>query len=769
MVSAAAGLVLGSLAGLEPPAIAAQVDKFAAEVAREHGIPVGRLEIGDKMTQHLPDAGSKLDVAKVLDTGTGKAYLAAFDEKGKRVNPQEAAAKDAEARQAKNAKIDPGLREKLDKAAPNEPVSVSIWVNSEDPPVRRGNGATPEAVEQQRTEQLSTVRDFMRGKRRGVVNEVARIGGQPVEPDFAPAVFATLNRGQIERLARNGDVNMIYGSTENARFQDDAATTERAYPVWQAGNLGFSTSSRPIIHEDDGVAEFNPYLGNANHAVVFWCSAVNATCPNGKGNTGAGNAHASEVAGAISSTHPLHRGIAPNAQLILSANSQNLNDDAKNVAAYEWARGNGGDPVNMSWGQSCPNGAQTFISRYIDWAVRTLGSTFTISSGNTNGCASNDTMVSSPGVAWSAITVGSQFDQNSGHWTGDGMSGFSRHINPTFAAGMEKPEVVAVGENVRTTDNAGGDHLTAAGINGTSFSAPQVAGQVASMLARQPGQNGWPETNKATVLTSAWHDVTTGTGQDGVGSIVVSASDDTYRLGRFRNDCGAGCGPLVTGDFPRSYPVNLTAGQVVRAAIAYDSWSTGGAGTDQLGADLDLQILKPDGTFLAASVSVQNAWELVQFTAPVTGTYSFQATHFSSVAGWPGTFLGMAYSIQSIPTFCTGLVSLPATGGTYTINTANGPTFFDSYAGWAPNQSGREHVARLVLSTTKDITFTDTSASLDLHVVQMGCTAAVPTVKGNGANSVFVDNAPAGTYYLVADGLNGAVGTATGTVTVSGP
>ena len=73
---------------------------------------------------------------------------------------------------------------------------------------------------------------------------------------------------------------------------------------------------------------------------------------------------------------------------------------------------------------------------------------------------------------------------------------------------------------------------------------------------------------------------------DGFGAIVINNSDDTYHYQRFLNDS------LGASDFPRRYngDIFLTAGQVARVALAWDAWSTGGSGTDVLGADLDLEI-----------------------------------------------------------------------------------------------------------------------------------------------------------------------------------
>jgi hypothetical protein len=87
-------------------------------------------------------------------------------------------------------------------------------------------------------------------------------------------------------------------------------------------------------------------------------------------------------------------------------------------------------------------------------------------------------------------------------------------------------------------------------------------------------------------------------------------------------------------------------------------------------------------------------------------------------------------------------------------------------------QTGRERVLRLALTATKDISFTDTNPDLDLHVLQFSSCSAnpiVPTMKGSGTDSVFIDNAPAGVYYLVVDGANGAVGTTNATVSITGP
>jgi hypothetical protein len=733
--------------------------------------PAGRLQpvappqppASDTVVQTFPETGVTVTITKRLNAN-GKIVQQVHDQSGRAVDLAKVTAAENAAGQARHGRIDAGLDAQLSTTLnANQRVPVAIWVNVPDVAVNRSLSSDQQLNQVERA--VTPVRDRVLG----AVRQAAG-AGKAQAAKYGPVVFADLTPGQIRAIAKRQDVSMVYGQTQYSLANDDGATTEAAHVSWQQGNLGFGTSSRPVVHEPDGVSDYHPNLNNANHPVVFWCSSSSPTCPQGKQiNTPAFGTHASQVAGVIASTHPLFRGIAPNAQMILSANTQDFSD-ANLVRAFEWARGNGGNPTNMSWGSTCPDGNQNFMSRYVDWAVRNLSATFTISSGNTNGCAANDLQVSSPGNAWGAITVGAIDDVNNGFWSGDAMAGFSRWQNPTFQPGMEKPEVVAVGVGRRTTTDSG----ISGGSNGTSFSAPAVAGQVTQMLARRPGQTSWPETNKAAVLVSAYHDVTGGLAnrlRDGVGAVVMNNSDDTYRLGRFFNTSGNS----AAGSFPKNFGISLTAGQVVRAAIAWDSRSAGGPGPNTLGADIDLCVVRNDtNTNVACSVSVQNAWELVEFTAPVTGAYTIRANLFSFEAGWPGTFLGAAWSTRALPSQCTNVISVPSAGAAYTnISTANGGTYFDAYAGWAFNQSGRERVFTIALPTTRDLRITDNNAALDVHIVRFSTCSPVSTVMtvlANGANVATVNNAPAGRYFLILDGRDGAVGTAANVaISVFGP
>jgi hypothetical protein len=629
-------------------------DEFLRHVSQTHNVPLARLRMADRVAVEFSLTGVHLHKAKVIDTASGQAYQVALDNQHQPADLQAAADAETRAEVALYGKLDPRLYRLKAAAAATDRLPVSIWIEVPPPSFKRSSD---------RVSYHTALKKYLADHEKGLRDALAKRGISITISQLGPVIFANLTPAQIDWAAGHALVSRIYSAEEdNELAEANGVTTHRAYSVWASGNLGAGTAAKPVILDPYGVSDANPYLHNSTHSVVYWCSSVSARCPNGK-NIGQ---HATAVAGVIASTHPMARGVAPAASAILSANTQDFSD-SKVVEALEWGLANGGNPIIIPWSIEC-GGAQTSLSRYLDWAVRILHATIVVSTGNTaTTCldAANNLdpklgeNVSSPGVAWNVITVGSHTDGNTGFWLDDAMSAFSAWRNPEFAPGMEKPEVVAVGENIRTTDDTlAHDWLTQDGVNGTSFSAPLVAGQIALMLSRQPGQTVWPETNKAAVLASAFHDIAGGfaeQSEDGVGSVTMNHSDETYRLGRFVNGSRAGV-PLQAADFPQNYENSMTlaAGDRVRVATVWDSISNGST-SDVLGADIDLCIRQPDDmTIIACSSSLENAWELVEFTAPVSGQYDILIDLYGSDVDWPGTFLGTAWAIESTPNFCTG-------------------------------------------------------------------------------------------------------------------
>ena len=764
------------------------------QLAQSNNLPVGNLEVQSRSTIVHPETGVTLQVMKVMDRASGQVYVTAADQSGRAADPAQAVANEAKLRSERYGKLDRALSDRvvaLERSpgggAPNIP--VSIWLNISSASVSRPEISSEEQVAPAVNATLSALEQHVSGARARVFGQIRSMDRNATAGRYSPTAFAELGPAQIRQLERDPDITAMYVGDRNTRFNDDMTTTARTHRVWAAGNTGFGMSSRIAVHEDDGVADFNPLLNNLSHPVMYFCAAVNALCPFGKNI----DDHATVVAGNVAATHPLYAGHAPNSQVILSANSQNLNNDAQNVAAFEWAVGNGAGVVNLSWGQNCPNGAQNFASRYADWATRVLAITQTISSGNRRGCvATDDLLVSMPGGAFNVITVGAHSDNSNGFWFDDAMAGFSRYKNPN--SGANKPEVVSVGVNLTSTDSQGGDHL-GSGWDGTSFSSPSVAGTAMLMLSRQPGQRFWPETNKAAIMASAMHDIVGGffgDDQDGAGAVVSTVADDTYRNGRFRNasislgNMNQSCGPLGGAAVCFNYLNAFTAvaGARTRVAIAWDAIADPWAATSQLGADIDLCIVHPNNVgIVACSSSFSDPYEVVEFIAPAAGAYDIYIRRFSSVAGWPGTFIGTAWSFgntTTLPNFCAGeqSVSVAAafTGNIVrTVNTQFGGTYFDAYTGWGFNQTGREGLIKLTLASTRTVQLSDTNGNLDLHLLQLtgsGCDGNPVTYNRllstiNGPATRF--NVAPGTYYVVVDGFNGAVGSTPVTINISPP
>jgi Subtilase family len=731
---------------------AAAGDQVLAAAAAKLRVPAGRLYVADRFRIELALTDRTLEVAKAVDMATSRVVAVAVDHNGRTVDFDAARQMEAAALRARDGKLDRTLTERLAKARPTEKIPVSVWIRIPDLSTR----ALPRASQDRR---LDAVESAVAPSVEKVAKAIKDMGSPVTTPRAAPAVFAELNRGQINKLQRRSDVVAIYGPQDYRTHGDDAATTLRTHKVWPF-NKGVGT--RIAVNEPGGVSDTNPFLNNATHPVVFYCSSASVRCVHGK-NLQFRGGHASRVAGQIASTHPQFRGIAPETALILSENAGFA--DADVVDANEWGLGNGADVTNMSWGTTC-GGFQDFKSRYVDWAVKHLRQTFVISAGN-NDCGTNEKVVA-PGVAWSVITVGATHDSNDGFWANDTITTFSSHGNPDFAPGMEKPEVVAVGGILNQGFLICSTGLTGADLPcdfGTSLAAPQVAGIVALLIARRPGQDMWPETNKAAILASAFHDITPGTSRDGVGEPVAYLADDTYSSGRFFND------QMEKGRTANlDHQVPLVAGQRVRVAISWDSISDK-TGTDTLlGEDIDLHVLGPDGKLACVGISVDNAWESCEFTAPVTGTYTLRESPYSSPLA-ESTYIGMAYSIwYGFPnSFCSGAL-FPSGGGTYTVDTSNGPTYFDKYPGWNFDQSGREFVWQYNNPGTRTLTFTDTNQDIDLHAMRIsdcGADPISPTMLASGSNTLTLTNAPPGTYYFVADGRNGTVDDMHDTFTLS--
>ena len=459
----------------------------------------------------------------------------------------------------------------------------------------------------------------------------AGIGFKDMSP--MPAILASLTKSQVDEIARSGDVAEIFLDENGAEpALLDAAESHQLGPVWSSGITG--TGQVIAILENGNVQQSNSYLNFYPFRLVS---------PNGDTD------HATEVAAAAASYYSAAPGSGRGAS-ILSVGVTTEQADA--ISGLAWATNPPYSAKIVNYSMAvCASGTMQLIDRGFDFWARQNNVLITASAGN------DASYVCSPAIAYNVLGIGGFNNQNSGAWADDVMYQSSSWRNPYSAnADREKPEVVAVGENLSIW---GYNNIVVTNSKGTSLASPQVAGLGALMANANSELTTWPEASRAIIMASAVHNIEGSTRitqgvdiKDGTGAIV---GDQAVAAAKTRADQNVACerscwwGESLYGTYPgdttrRTFPSK--AGQRVRIAISW--WSTAGPSpynTDELDTNLDLYVEGPSGSWVADGISNSrdNNYELVDFAAPDSGTYIVVVFKtFSSSTTAPINFVGIA-------------------------------------------------------------------------------------------------------------------------------
>lgn len=604
------------VAGLSTEDVGPSAERFREVAAERLGVVGDALHLEElEGPIVLSDAGLTLYIRKAVD-GERMHTVVALDEQGKVHDLEAAFALDRGLAEQRRGKLTIALDQEL-RARPGESLDVMVWIDA--PSVDDLRRASADMVtDLDRTGNLSReIAEFHQAELTRTVSEriapltdafAERMRAESREvlgaDELVPVVFLRLSPTEIGELLRDpGVLSIDYAGGDYGPRLDVARGEVRAdfVHVNPAGNTGEGV--RVGIIEGTRVCTSNPYL------------TVSGTRNSG-GPTGA---HTTGVASCVKSTHPTHRGIAPGAQIYSANGAGNLSNSA---AAINWAVGRGCRILNLSYGAKNPGPTVTAFDRYLDSVVRSSALTIAIACGNSGNAAG---YAGDPGAGYNAIAVGNFTDQGNAAWLAEGMASSSSWRNPT--TGVETPQVAAPGVNIRMLSCDGGINYQA---SGTSFSSPIVAGVAALMMSEKPVLGSCPEAVRAILMATAWHNIEGASelsSKDGAGGVDAKAAWAVASRGAD----SFGHGVLTSSSFSSSGLVTVqrswaTAGQTVRCALSWDSTPSGGAGydIDVLKADFDLYVYRPDGLLIAISSRALQPFEILKFTAPVSGHYTLK-------------------------------------------------------------------------------------------------------------------------------------------------
>lgn len=280
------------------------------------------------------------------------------------------------------------------------------------------------------------------------------------------------------------------------------------------------------------------------------------------------------------------------------------------TSEVDWLLDNGVNVINNSWYDNPDDGTYTSVSAYFDYIVYTAKVTIVSATGNYAG------YVGDTGLGYNVITVGATDD------VGNEVS--ITTYNESIS--ISKPTLMAPGWEI-SIPNITGTY------NGSSISAPIVAGAIAILMQKNPVLKLHPEL-VASIITAGAHRLSAMSDPDS------SGLDDEFGAGMLDyaySDLATDNGVRFSysddkaNSFVLTRIIYLYQGDVIQASL---SWivNSNKSTTINFVTNLNLYVYNSSNSLVAYSNSSYNNIEYVHFTVPATGYYYFKAYQVGSKA-----------------------------------------------------------------------------------------------------------------------------------------
>lgn len=604
-----------------------------------------RLRVQDLRTERLATdrrpPGKYIEVMKTSNRKTGAPVELAFDETGRRVEPERIFQRILENRVRKFGKLHETLHTRLQKTDSKTRIPVALWLLSEEA-LEMGEKAVKGPITRPPKQELARRKAIARVSR-GFVGQLERLYGERgFRADaLAPVVYAELTREEIQAIVKVPEVvAAFFHEPEGIEDLGDSIAIANSDDVH---SMGYKGSGVKVAVWEDSPDVTTDLSITARYKASGFSTSQHAR-------------HTHGIVKNIEKNKP--HGHAPSCSLH-SANTKDL--DALRWAAID----KGCTVISQSFHRSSEPGSasMSYDDIYKDWlALRWPYPTICQVAGNYwQGDSDNiqppsDEYVNHKG--FNGLTVGNHDDNATA------MAGDSVFRNPSSVHGdRELPEIAANGTAVTTVG------LT---MSGTSMASPAAAGCAALIQNVDGTLKSWSEGCRAILLAGAkrnivgntwWQDVLANVdASDGTGAVDALEAVNIAKQRRSRNAAatmkGWDVGTLRSSDIGSdmrttfSYFVKLSTGifapNHVKVALAWDSkittFSILGINLmlSTLALDLDLQIFDSRGTQVGYSGSWDNSYEIAEFQGKPGETYTIKIRRWS---GTDDVWYGIAWTV----------------------------------------------------------------------------------------------------------------------------